>query len=155
MWIFIPGCHFNGQIVPEGQEATLNEDPCVKCRCSGKKLTCVKKACPVLQCPASKQSRVPGECCPRCNERREAFNPPKVCIMGKALHNDGKEFIAEQCSKCTCINGTSVCRKDSCPVLECPQEYQKRSIHECCPYCERDFTQSCTINGHVYRVSSL
>ena len=52
--------------MPEDREVTLSEDPCMKCQCSGKRLTCVKKACPVLQCPKKFQETLPGECCPKC-----------------------------------------------------------------------------------------
>lgn len=45
----------------------LLEDPCLKCRCDGGRMTCSKKACPVLHCPASAMMRQPGDCCPKCN----------------------------------------------------------------------------------------
>lgn len=42
------------------------EDPCVTCRCNMGRLTCAKKACPVLHCPVSRIVQGAGECCPRC-----------------------------------------------------------------------------------------
>lgn len=60
------GCKINGQIVTEERNVMLLEDPCLKCRCDGGRMTCSKKACPVLHCPVSAMERLPGDCCPRC-----------------------------------------------------------------------------------------
>lgn len=70
------GCHLNGQNVFEEREVTLTEDPCVKCQCNGKKLTCVKKACPVLQCPSHLQYTPPGGCCKKCT-KNITYTPTK------------------------------------------------------------------------------
>ncbi|XP_043270107.1 BMP-binding endothelial regulator protein isoform X2 [Venturia canescens] len=47
------GCYVNGQKVTAERTVTTTEDPCVTCRCNMGRLTCAKKACPVLHCPAS------------------------------------------------------------------------------------------------------
>lgn len=70
------GCHLNGQNVLEEREVTLTEDPCVKCQCNGKKLTCVKKVCPVLQCPTHLQFTPPGGCCKKCT-KNITYTPTK------------------------------------------------------------------------------
>uniref|UniRef100_A0A8W7P356 BMP-binding endothelial regulator protein n=1 Tax=Anopheles coluzzii TaxID=1518534 RepID=A0A8W7P356_ANOCL len=146
------GCRLNGQKVLG--EATLSEDPCVKCTCSGHKLTCTKRSCPVLQCPLSKQIRTPGECCPRCNDRREEIHRGSpMCILGKAVHFPGKPYHGDQCSNCTCQNGTSVCEKSTCPILECALEDQQREPGECCPSCPMpaEFRSTCAAAGKVYQ----
>lgn len=79
--VLFAGCFINGQKVSEGREVTLTEDPCLKCHCSvNKRLVCIKKACPVLQCPGEKQILLPGECCPKCREKREMMLLPGECV---------------------------------------------------------------------------
>lgn len=138
----------------DGREVTLSEDPCLKCSCSNKKLTCMKKACPVLQCPPSKQIKLPGECCPRCSEKRLIKHIPGKCILGQGFHADGKRFSADHCSTCTCVNGTSICRRNTCPVLECAPEFQKLTPGECCPHCPpiAEAKSTCTVDGQTYQV---
>ncbi|XP_035786652.1 BMP-binding endothelial regulator protein-like isoform X2 [Anopheles albimanus] len=146
------GCQLNGQKVLG--EATLSEDPCVKCTCAGHKLTCTKKSCPVLQCPLTKQIRTPGECCPRCGERREEItNGSPMCILGKLVCFTGNTYRGDQCSDCTCQNGTSVCHKNTCPILECAVEDQMREPGECCPSCPvpAEIRSTCTNAGKVYQ----
>lgn len=70
---------------------TLSEDPCVKCRCNGKRLTCTKQACPVLQCPDHMQDLPEdGSCCKKCRNKRISHMPMK-----------GKNFFDEN-SRCLC-----------------------------------------------------
>ncbi|XP_059614066.1 BMP-binding endothelial regulator protein [Phlebotomus argentipes] len=149
------GCLLNGQRVDEGREVTLREDPCLKCQCSGKRLTCVKKACPVLQCPVSKQIKMPGECCPRCTERRESLQVSGgKCFLGKGTQPDKTKFEADPCSPCVCTNGTSICRRTTCPVLECPPEMQYQKPDSCCPSCPpptMELQSVCSHNGTVYQ----
>jgi BMP-binding endothelial regulator protein len=148
------GCFLNGQHVLEGREVTLSEDPCVKCQCSGKRLTCTKKACPVLQCPITKQAKAPGECCPRCVERRELMQIPGKCIVGRQFHQHGKHFSVDHCTRCTCVNGTSICQRNTCPILECPQEYQEITPGDCCPRCPQvdEVKSICSYDGKTYQV---
>lgn len=170
----------------------LAEDPCLKCSCLNNTLLhCAKHACPVLQCPVSKQRHVPGECCPRCAEKRPIGPlPGGKCVLGTGFHANGQSFRhfehllpvvaaipsplpnvndnyssqrqpllqqfvgpaqahhddgltslnAQLCtatiSACTCLNGTSVCRKRTCPVLECAPELQSRRPEaDCCAVC--------------------
>lgn len=134
---------------------TLSEDPCLRCSCSNKRLTCVKKACPVLQCPPSKQIKTPGECCPKCTDKR--YFPthfPGNCILAKGFHKDGEKFSPDSCSICSCVNGTSVCRRNTCPVLECAPEFQKIKPGSCCPTCPpiAEVRSTCTYDGKTYQV---
>ncbi|XP_026461727.1 BMP-binding endothelial regulator protein-like [Ctenocephalides felis] len=119
------GCVINGQQVTEGRDVTTPEDPCLRCSCSGGRLTCSKKACPVLQCPPRNQIRTPGECCPKCEKARLLMDKQATsCLFNTAYHSHGTSFDADPCSNCTCINGTSICQRVTCPVLECRQEVQ-------------------------------
>lgn len=146
----------NGQRVLDGREVTLTEDPCLKCQCSNKRLTCIKKACPILPCPASLQVKDPGSCCYRCKESRTFMNVQGTCIIGKEYMLNGKIFSPDRCSKCTCMNGTSVCRKNTCPVLECAPEFQTIDKSDCnsCPKCPppAEASQTCTHKGHTKKV---
>lgn len=149
-----PGCYLNGQLVADGREVTSSEDPCLKCSCSNKRLTCMKKACPVLQCPLSKQVKLSGECCPKCSEKRMITQFAGKCILGKGFHSNGMQYAADQCSSCTCMNGTSVCQRNTCPVLECIPAFQKQLPGECCPSCPpmAEARSTCTYEEKTYHV---
>lgn len=76
------GCKLNGKLVQEGREVTLSEDSCMKCKCTNRRLTCMKKACPVIDCPKSLQRKRPGECCPRCIKKRDVIeNPSEFTVL--------------------------------------------------------------------------
>ncbi|XP_075218123.1 crosveinless 2-secreting protein [Lycorma delicatula] len=148
-----PGCKINGQVVTEERNVMLLEDPCLKCRCDGGRMTCSKKACPVLHCPASAMIRQPGDCCPTCNGSRRLMEPPKgSCLLGRELHPAGQTFHEDRCTVCSCLNGTSVCHRSVCPVLTCPSD---RQIHPpgCCPHCPLvlPVNTSCTVGGVTYK----
>lgn len=152
------------------------DDPCVKCSCTDKRLTCMKKACPVLQCPISKQKKKPGQCCPTCTEQRELMNIPGntgesfrshknvdinltsfiftgKCQFATEFHSFGHTFVADFCSKCSCMNGTSLCHRQTCPVLECEPSEQKIRPGECCPTCPPGgFKEVCSLDGKIYQV---
>lgn len=114
----------------------------------------MKKACPVLQCPLSKQIKLPGECCPKCSEKRMITQFAGKCILGKGFHADGMRFNADQCSSCTCMNGTSICQRNTCPVLECAPLFQRQESGECCPSCPpmAEVRSTCTYEGKTFKV---
>ncbi|XP_077290337.1 BMP-binding endothelial regulator protein-like [Arctopsyche grandis] len=152
------GCHINGQKVSEGRDATIEEDPCLTCHCSKNKLTCAKRACPVLTCPIGLQVMSKGKCCPICSEGKRAtllfpertMNMP--CIIGKDYRKHEESFTLDKCTKCSCFNGTTICSRTSCPVLECAKEHQKTSPGECCPHCPQieEVRSTCTAEGQTY-----
>ncbi|XP_032689367.1 BMP-binding endothelial regulator protein-like [Odontomachus brunneus] len=144
------GCLVNGQKVTADRSVTTTEDPCVTCRCNNGQLTCAKQACPTLNCPASKIVHVSGECCPHCRGSRRFLPPPKgACMVGTMLYTSGKQFYADHCTHCTCTNSSVSCTKETCPVLECPREYQTHG--RCCPQCPiiEESKTSCIYNGKV------
>ncbi|XP_055379670.1 BMP-binding endothelial regulator protein [Condylostylus longicornis] len=154
------GCSLSGNIVPEGQEVTSIEDPCLKCTCINKRLTCIKKACPVLQCPPSKQEHKPNECCPKCTERKQYMSLPSKmstrCLFGKqAYPDDGRLYNQDKCSSCQCKNGTTICNRVTCPILECSPESQQINSDDCCPHCPKYNTEirrsTCTHQDKIYQ----
>ncbi|KAL0271994.1 UNVERIFIED_CONTAM: hypothetical protein PYX00_005138 [Menopon gallinae] len=146
------GCLFNGQLVPEGREVTTPDDPCLKCRCYDGELTCSKKACPVLQCPPSQTVHIPGECCPFCRGKRNLVELSKGCIFRTALYDSGTSNIIDQCTTCTCNNGTNICNRTTCPVLTCPEEEQVMTPRDCCPHCPptEESRAICMVRGKTY-----
>ncbi|XP_061402292.1 BMP-binding endothelial regulator protein, partial [Musca vetustissima] len=145
------GCKINGQIVLEGQEVVASiDDRCLVCQCKDNQLTCAKKTCPVLQCPVSKQKQLPNECCPRCTEHREFMPLTGKCIFTKRIFHDKIQFMPDRCTNCTCSNGTSICERKTCPILECSPEYQE--MDGCCPRCiSAEVRSECIVNGVTYQ----
>ncbi|XP_073844457.1 crosveinless 2-secreting protein [Musca autumnalis] len=145
------GCKINGQIVLEGQEVVGSiDDRCLVCQCKDNQLTCAKKTCPVLQCPVSKQKLLPNECCPKCIERRDFMPLTGKCFLANKVLHDKIQFMPDRCTNCTCSNGTSICERKTCPILECSPEYQE--MDGCCPRCITSEVRSeCILNGKTYQ----
>ncbi|XP_011501241.1 PREDICTED: BMP-binding endothelial regulator protein [Ceratosolen solmsi marchali] len=147
------GCYVNGQKVTEERSVMTTEDPCVTCRCNMGRLTCAKKACPVLHCPVSRIVQEPGECCPRCPGSGKYLLPPRgACMLGTVLHNSGTQFYLDECTRCSCTSSAISCAKETCPVLECNSEYQTKIPGRCCPQCPlvEESRASCTYAGKTY-----
>ncbi|XP_032689354.1 cysteine-rich motor neuron 1 protein-like [Odontomachus brunneus] len=70
-------------------------------------------------------------------------------MVGTMLYTSGKQFYADHCTHCTCTNSSVSCTKETCPVLECPREYQTHG--RCCPQCPiiEESKTSCIYNGKV------
>lgn len=147
---------FNGQLVPDDRDVTTPDDPCLKCHCRNGLLTCSKRACPVLQCPERQKAHLPGECCPICRGNRYVMESASTaCILGTKMLDPGAEKIVDQCTNCTCANGTNICSRQTCPVLTCPTESQTVTPGDCCPHCPRieESRAACTVQGKTYEVS--
>ncbi|XP_068145487.1 BMP-binding endothelial regulator protein [Drosophila tropicalis] len=143
-------CKINGQTVAEGQEVVASiDDRCLLCQCNENKLSCAKKTCPILQCPKTKQKQHPNECCPRCTEHRELVPVIGKCIFNKDVYYDKTQFTPDRCTNCTCVNGTSICQRATCPILECSPEFQEDD--GCCPRCVvAEVRSECTHQGITY-----
>lgn len=149
---------FNGQLVPEGREVTTPDDPCLKCRCHDGRLTCSKKACPVLQCSPLKMVHIPGKCCPICRGNRILVELSKgSCLLRNKVFEPGATEIFDQCTNCTCMNGTNICERRTCPVLTCPVENQEITPGDCCPHCPptEESRAICMVRGQTYEASIL
>jgi von Willebrand factor type C domain len=67
-----------------------------------------------------------------------------------------KSVRPDECSVCSCHNETSVCRKTTCPVLDCLPDYQITRQGDCCAHCVTEKTEyastTCTYKGVTYQV---
>ncbi|BES97591.1 Hypothetical protein NTJ_10405 [Nesidiocoris tenuis] len=149
------GCRLNGQTVHPGTVVQSLDDPCTVCQCSNGRLSCSKKACPVLHCsPSSVHPPKPGECCPTCRGTRNLMIPSHVkCLLGANISANGQSFMADRCTSCECVNGTNVCHRPSCPVLDCPLEEREMPADGCCPRCPPRIKSSnhCVVNRITYK----
>lgn len=147
-------CKINGQKTTDDQDV-ISDDPCLKCRCSNGKMTCSKKACPVLQCTPKQQLYSPGECCPRCNGTRILISPARSCTIQNLILRENQEFNIDRCTKCKCINETSVCQRAACPVLDCSPDLQKSVVGSCCKACSipEEVKTQCSHAGKYYEAS--
>uniref|UniRef100_A0A8D8YRF6 BMP-binding endothelial regulator protein n=2 Tax=Cacopsylla melanoneura TaxID=428564 RepID=A0A8D8YRF6_9HEMI len=150
-----PGCRF-----VSGRNATLVEDSCLKCQCARGHLTCVKRACPVLACPTTFMEWRPGQCCPQCTGQRNIMEKAdnsilsSSCTLGQEFHYSGQKFQLDRCTKCSCHNATSVCHRETCPVLDCPPDQViPGGPKKCCSTCPTDveLPKYCTSNGKIYQ----
>ncbi|XP_049775925.1 BMP-binding endothelial regulator protein [Schistocerca cancellata] len=163
-----PGCQLNGRQVSPGSTVRSSQDACVECRCGpGGRLSCEKRACPVLQCPRERRVRPAGECCARCVGSRALLLPPAGrCLVGMLIlppppppHRSVVSAPTpaaepDPCTTCRCHrNGTAVCHRQVCPVLDCPEENQELPPPgRCCGHCRLTLPShaSCTA-GNITR----
>ncbi|XP_032737777.1 cysteine-rich motor neuron 1 protein isoform X5 [Lontra canadensis] len=116
------GCYANGQIRAHGDR--WREDDCTFCQCINGEPHCVATACGQS---CMNPVKVPGECCPVCEEPTYiTIDPPacgelsnctlteKECIYGFKLDHNG-------CRTCQCKNREELCSglKQGC-TLDCP-----------------------------------
>ncbi|RVE54856.1 hypothetical protein evm_000623 [Chilo suppressalis] len=153
-------CVINGQRVWEGRDVRIPEEPCLSCRCVRGALSCAKRACPVLPCPHAHQYTPPSECCPRCSHPTADKILPisgtmmaKPCIIGKEYHGHLSAFRVDPCTDCTCMNGTAVCTRHTCPVLTCGARALPPQPGKCCPECPQveEAKAACIIGGKTYQ----
>ncbi|KAM3963409.1 crosveinless 2-secreting protein [Aphomia sociella] len=153
-------CIINGQRVWEGRDVRIPEEPCLSCRCVRGALSCAKRACPVLPCHHSQQYTPLGECCPRCSHPTSDKILPssgntiaKPCIIGREYHGHLRKFSVDPCTDCTCLNGTAVCSRHTCPVLTCGARALPPPPGKCCPECPlvEEAKAACAIGGALYQ----
>ncbi|XP_025115530.1 BMP-binding endothelial regulator protein-like [Pomacea canaliculata] len=140
-----PGCRFRGEDYAEGERFTLSHDVCSECVCQNGSISCTKRACAVLNCPASVIFQPKGECCPKCRGMRRIFDVPSRCYFAKQVYRRGQVFHPDTCSSCRCMSGTSLCTRVSCPVMDCPPEERTKSEDGCCDTCPT--RRLCTFQG--------
>lgn len=84
------------------------------------------------------------------------MDPPRgACLLGDKITPSGQETHPDRCTECTCANSTVVCKRETCPPLDCPVEQQTFASHnQCCPQCPRavDKSDTCKDNGKMYMV---
>lgn len=94
---------------------------------------------------------------------RRLIEPPKGnCLLKLGLHHSGKSFQQDDCTICTCNNGTLHCQRKTCPPMDCSEDQQVRVSGVCCPYCPRkplpakgELYTSCRVGGRTYQVCYL
>ncbi|XP_057652288.1 BMP-binding endothelial regulator protein-like isoform X1 [Diorhabda carinulata] len=150
-----PECRMNDQIVTDDRDVT-SDDPCLQCRCTGRRMVCSKKACPVLQCSPHRQVHPAGECCPRCVGTRALVSLKDTCFIKTSLFRHGHNFSVDKCTNCTCENETSICKRYTCPILDCAPDLQKSVPGSCCKKCEipqlsGEFNSVCFYNNNLYQ----
>ena len=133
------GCSRAGAVYMEGETKADITDPCNECTCTGGRLSCIRKSCPVLPCITRLVKNMPGQCCPVCSRVEPAFN--NISKLNKCLFRSltlfpGQITKPDECTKCTCSHSLTLeCSRHSCPELLCPLANQRRASGECCPFC--------------------
>lgn len=55
------------------------------------------------------------------------------CVYRGASYAHLDVWKVNECTMCSCLNGTTTCEIESCPELSCPD--QEFVPGECCPHC--------------------
>lgn len=81
----------------------------------------------------------------------------KPCIIGKEYHAHLSPFRVDPCTDCTCLNGTAVCTRHTCPVLTCGARALPPGPGKCCPECPQveEAKAACVIGRKTYQVSNI
>ncbi|XP_011502564.1 PREDICTED: BMP-binding endothelial regulator protein-like [Ceratosolen solmsi marchali] len=130
-------CHINEKKIFKETRIISEKDPCVSCNCILGKLICIKRTCPVLNCPKSKIFNNFEDCCPKCLGTGKLMDPPKgACLLGTVIYQSGTYFNLSNCVYCNCKDSTIYCQKKSCPIMKCKREYQEILPGRCCAQCK-------------------
>ncbi|XP_051786187.1 kielin/chordin-like protein isoform X2 [Erpetoichthys calabaricus] len=111
---------------------TWEPDACSNCSCLNGNVNCIKQECIPTSCQHPIIPR--NKCCPEC------FG----CFYNGHRLRNGQSFQADQCTRCTCRNGSVQCETLTCPELPCLNHYLPPG--ECCPICR----QGCEYEGVAY-----
>lgn len=78
----------------------------------------------------------------------------KPCIIGKDYHAHLSGFRVDPCTDCTCMNGTAVCMRHTCPVLTCGARALPPGPGKCCPECPQveEAKSACIVGRKTYQV---
>ena len=133
------GCSRNGVTYKEGETKTDINDG-TECTCSEGNLSCTQKICPVLPCSANLVRTPKGKFCPECVRKQEFTKAENMCNFRGKVYRVGSKYNVNVCSECTCTISasnftTTVCKKTTCPKLNCPLWKQRKIPGECCPHC--------------------
>ncbi|KAK0426357.1 hypothetical protein QR680_009666 [Steinernema hermaphroditum] len=129
--------------------ASFRVDSCTRCKCEEGGIICQRFTCPPLDCDPSRIFFLEHVCCPFCHQHL-----PQPCteVLGSrnATHKHGTLWRRDECTQCSCSNGTIACEAETCPETSrhrCPRGYKKvRPRGRCCYVCElREAT--CTVFG--------
>uniref|UniRef100_A0A3B3QEM4 Cysteine rich transmembrane BMP regulator 1 n=1 Tax=Paramormyrops kingsleyae TaxID=1676925 RepID=A0A3B3QEM4_9TELE len=103
-------------------------DPCSSCACVDGAIKCLAESCPPVSCTDPVLHK--GQCCPYClgDVGRKA-----VCHYGGAAYTDEQRWHVDECTRCYCLQGQTLCSTVSCPALPCREA--ARASGRCCPMC--------------------
>ncbi|XP_049640656.1 cysteine-rich motor neuron 1 protein [Suncus etruscus] len=126
------GCYASGQIRAHG--ARWREDDCTFCQCIDGEPHCVATACGQS---CMNPVKVPGECCPVCEEPSYiTMDPPACgeltnCTLTEKDCVDGFRLDASGCPTCQCKSRDTLCSglKHDC-TLDCPFGFLT-DAHDC------------------------
>ncbi|XP_075718930.1 cysteine-rich motor neuron 1 protein [Rhinoderma darwinii] len=126
------GCYANGQIRSHGDR--WREDDCTFCQCINGEPHCVATACGQS---CLKPVKVPGECCPVCEEPTYITMAPPICdlLMNCTLTEKdcsyGFRLDQNGCRTCQCKTREELCTGliSGC-ALDCPYGFQTH-FHNC------------------------
>ncbi|XP_074649102.1 BMP-binding endothelial regulator protein-like [Tubulanus polymorphus] len=149
------GCVLDGITVEDGKSMTKPGEKCTTCKCQSGELTCIRKVCPVLNCPQKYQVHEENECCPIC-KGKEAVSVSSIhgsCLFRGHLHRENRHFMPDKCTKCSCYKGGMQCYRESCPDLNCPKQFLVYDKKSCCPKCKRP--AGCAYKGKMYKIDQI
>ncbi|KAF6020606.1 cv-2 [Bugula neritina] len=109
-------------------------DNCQSCYCEKGSVICQKETCPRYKCRESELlPPAEGECCPKCPP------PKKKCKLDGEKIKHGKVWFKSQCTKCTCLDGSTHCWTKDCSsvIINCPKKTHELQYIGglCCPQC--------------------
>ncbi|KAK6488158.1 kielin/chordin-like protein isoform X1 [Huso huso] len=125
-----PVCSYFGKEYAVGVHWPSSTNDCQECACVQGEVRCSEVRCDVT---CSYPSRLPGQCCPLCQE----------CFFEGVLYSDGEDFTPDNCRQCSCNGGNVNCGNTLCPRLNCM--HQVTDPGTCCPRC-----RGCVYNGREY-----
>nr|XP_023662573.1 cysteine-rich motor neuron 1 protein-like isoform X1 [Paramormyrops kingsleyae] len=110
-------------------------DPCSSCACVDGAIKCLAESCPPVSCTDPVLHK--GQCCPYClgDVGRKA-----VCHYGGAAYTDEQRWHVDECTRCYCLQGQTLCSTVSCPALPCREA--ARASGRCCPMCSDSLSAS-------------
>ncbi|XP_076822786.1 BMP-binding endothelial regulator protein-like isoform X2 [Clavelina lepadiformis] len=140
------GCQVGGRSFFNGQRFLDPADPCIECSCEHGNARCSRKVCPVLACGGRMVRTKPGNCCPQCVGKRYVFDlGTGDCWFQRDILRHLEEVTLDVCTQCTCMNGTVVCHRQTCPEkLSCAESEHIYPPFKCCPICHREELRNCT-----------
>lgn len=125
------GCLLEGKLLKHAEKFQHPMEKCVDCKCNGGNVTCAQRKCGTVKClhPAMEN------CCPVCKDCE---------YQGELIRNAERVLVEDECTICTCDEGTVVCRAKKCPPYNCKTPI----LRNCCPIC----VEGCYHNGHAYHL---
>ncbi|KAL5011079.1 hypothetical protein ScPMuIL_013384, partial [Solemya velum] len=123
------------------------EDPCFFCKCEESfSWICMKKECPLLNCPPPVLKLQSGQCCPTC--------PACYVQSENQYYEEGAVWSSADnpCISCQCMHGSVQCDIVECPPVRCsPQEELVKPPGQCCEFCQQLPESNCLYQGIVYQ----